>query len=446
MPGSTFRCQCKLCSEIFFGAARDTPYCSRCAKRIGYRPPRVEKPARPDPPPAALASEPASVAASSPAVSSPAAAEAITKAAEAPAAEGAGERPASGEAAADTVDVPQKPERKDDAGSHRGPGKRTPPAAPSANAPAPQPTAAAPAAPGEAKISDSLRHSVEHAYSYYAEEPDIALKEIIDKICLEFGLERRVVHEIVAPVHTSHIRQQSTQLTPQQRKEIGDRYQNMVLSGARPAPGRRKQIARDMALPANSVVAVVAQWAWNHHDPRELSREQKFQIEKSFWKYAGIGTSDRVNEEKLVRITDMNRTIAAELSFPAFAVARWIDQLHDDPRPMSRIPSVSEEVRDAIEAAYRVYLSADSPPADSLHRELSERFECTVRQAHKTLLLYRWRERLAHVESSPEEVEMVREALSNESRGPDDVDEQSAGVVDAENGDEDPSGNAGEIT
>lgn len=439
MPGSTFRCQCKLCSEIFFGAARDTPYCSRCAKQIGYRPPRAEKPARPERRPATPAEEPAPVLAAIPTEPTSERAESVNKSADAAA-------PIHVQAPTSHLDASagEAQEKREGRGSGRGPGKK-PPSSPVTASKVTEPStppAAPVAAGGDGKVSDSLRRSVEHAYSYYAEEPNIALREIIDKICLEFGLERRVVHEIVAPVHTSYIRQQSTQLTPQQRKEIGDRYQNMVLSGARPAAGRRKQIARDIGLPTNAVVAVVAQWAWNHHDPRELSREQKFLIEKCYWKQAGIGGGEPVNSGKPLRIADINHKIAAELSFPSFAVARWVDQLHDDPRPMNRIPSLDEEVREAIEAAYRVYLAADKPPAESLHRELAEQFGCTVRQAHKTLLLYRWRERLAHLESSPEEVEMLRQALVSESSPPNSLDDVAAGEEVAEPAEDDISEHA----
>ena len=295
------------------------------------------------------------------------------------------------------------------AGGRARPAKPRPSAPDQRKAAAAAPAASEPAAP--VKVTDSLKRSVEHAYEYYA-DPDAPLKDVLDKICVEFALPRKVVHEIISPIHTARLRERSAQLSQDTAKQVGAQYEAMMIAGSRPAGGRRKQIARDLLIPAKAVMAAVGQWSWRHHDPRQLSRVQKFQIERTYWEHIHRGDPDDAGR-LLPSLTDVVQAVAHDLGMPWMAVARWVDVLHDDIRPLSRAPGLTTELEQAIRSAYLDYLDGQAPPTDSLHRTLSDRFNCSVREVHRALLLYRWQERIRGVQTNPEEAEMVRPALSH---------------------------------
>ena len=384
----TFRSECKLCSEVFFGPVKETPYCARCAKRIGYRSPK--SPSRP-PAPGDRSSAPAETTpAARPVAPSPRSAPAARHVSDSNAATSLRANTSSITGASSKTAVPARPapsSRERGAGDGR------------------DHVAAGTEKPASARISESLRRSIEHAYEYYAGEPGTALKDINERICLEFGLDRQVVHEITARLHGAHLRQQSAQLTPEQRKEIGDRYHRMIELGARPSGGRRRQIAKEMGIPQTAVILQVGQWRIHHNDPRQLSRAEKFRIEKAYSRHV-----QDAPEGSRIALQELSDQLARDLNLPEPAVMNWIDQLHDDLRPLNHIPPIPVETTANLERAYREYLSADAPPDDALHHLLAESYGCTVRQAHRALLIYRWRERLAKMEHSEEETRMLHEA------------------------------------
>ncbi|MCA1597315.1 MAG: hypothetical protein LC772_12955, partial [Chloroflexi bacterium] len=87
--------------------------------------------------------------------------------------------------------------------------------------------------------------------------------------------------------------------------------------------------------------------------------------------------------------------------------------LYDDPRLLDHISLPPQPTRMQIQEDYVRYLEAPAPPDESLHRMLAERHGCTVRQAHFTLLLFRWNQRLMRLSSTAEEKEMVATAEQN---------------------------------
>ena len=419
----TFRSVCKLCDEVFFSSQREVPYCPRCAKRIGYRPPRTE--ARPQTTPTVVASEiadPAPVQVASVPSTPPPATLPSPRTSPAPAAppgrssirvergtsfEG-GERGANNEGPREiTV---RSGSGNATAGTAR-PGART-----NASKPAARPPRGAPAPPAPPKapvvISPALRLSIEHAYDYYAAEPEFTLKDIIDRICFDFGLDRQPVHEITAPRHGERLRQQSIRLSSDQRREIFERYARMVEQGIRPPGGRRRSIAREMGLTQNAVALAVAQWRSRRGDPHQLTREEKFQIERAFFQAIGTISGFEAPCRGLSPLADVVSRVAEHTSIQRGAVENWIDKLFDDPRPLNHVAPITESLARSIEAKYREYLSAERPPEASLHAYLATQFNCTLRQVHRTVLLYRWRERLGAVPTEPEDREMVDQSLA----------------------------------
>lgn len=440
----TFRSQCKLCDDIFFVPFKDIPYCPRCAKRIGFRypksPPDAAARSFPAVPPkgvqadagrgteksrgadAGINSRPGGETTASDLKPQPIYS-ALSGSSEATPVAGVREAnspseskpPAAFSSGTPPVEVPPL---RDDEG--RGPGRtrlqkrsHSSSGGPRRQAqhPGPREGVTAPAAP--ARITDSLRTSIEHAYEYHAAEAGVTLRDIIDRICLEFGLDRQTVNEVASRVHGERLKQQSSDLNDEQRKAISERYEQMVLAGERPADGRRRRLAREFGFSVNAVTMTISQWRWRHGDPRQLPRESKFEVERQFWQVIHDDRDSAIlanDGSPHLSLQEAVRQVATRVTIPLFTVARWVDQLYDDPRLLDHVPLPPPQIRERIEEDYRGYLAAMSPPEESLHRLLADRHGCTVRQAHLTLLLYRWRERLAHLSSAKEDREMVQAA------------------------------------
>ena len=165
-------------------------------------------------------------------------------------------------------------------------------------------------------------------------------------------------------------------LTEEQEQEIIRRYQAYVKRMERLLEGRRKRIASEMDLPYRAIVLAVRNW---NRKQKDLSREERFQVEKSYFRLL----------EKEVSFTGAKEQITRESGFDEWQVSRYLDLLHDGEDRLSKVPDVLPEQKTAVLAEYHAYLAASAPPALPLHALIAERTGVTPKQVHKVLLSYR---------------------------------------------------------
>ncbi len=173
--------------------------------------------------------------------------------------------------------------------------------------------------------------------------------------------------------------QEATPLTPAQIQEIVDRYQKYVEILERPTIGRRKTIAAVMGLTYPRVVLGLRQWNQQQAQTEELSREQRFAIEKIYFACLEEDTG----------FLEIKARIIQETGIIPWLVSRYLDLLHDGERKLQDVPSVAAEQENAILAEYRNYLAASGPPEPPLHALIGERTGVTPKQVYKVLLAYR---------------------------------------------------------
>ena len=168
-------------------------------------------------------------------------------------------------------------------------------------------------------------------------------------------------------------------LTEEQEQEVIERYQGYVEGMERPPKRRRKTIAAEMGLPYRAVVLAVRKWSQGQLQGKDLSREERFLVEKSYF-------SLLERESSLSRIKEQ---IAQETGLSDWQVCRYLDLLHDGEDRLRQVPEVSPEQRMAILSEYQAYLSAPGPPGTPLHALIAERTGVSPKQAYKVLLAYR---------------------------------------------------------
>jgi hypothetical protein len=166
-------------------------------------------------------------------------------------------------------------------------------------------------------------------------------------------------------------------LTEEQTKEIIDRYQRYVEVMERPPGGRRKTIAAEMGLPYHAVVMALR--TWNQAREKDLSREERFSLEKTYFSFPGKETSFDRLKERICRETGLN----------PWSVSRYLDILHDGEDKLKSVEDVSPEQKTAILAEYNNYLAGSAPPEPFLHPMIAEKIGIKVKQVHKVLLAYR---------------------------------------------------------
>ena len=78
-------------------------------------------------------------------------------------------------------------------------------------------------------------------------------------------------------------RREEVELTPAQIQEMIERYQIYVQRLERPPKGRRKTIAAEMGIPNRTVVLALRQWNQQQAQIEDLTREERFSIEKAYF-------------------------------------------------------------------------------------------------------------------------------------------------------------------
>jgi hypothetical protein len=166
-------------------------------------------------------------------------------------------------------------------------------------------------------------------------------------------------------------------LTEEQTREIIARYQAYVKVMERPTLGRRKTIAADMGIPYRAIVLILRNW--NQSQGMDLSREDRFSVEKAYFSFL----------EKEDSFAGLKERISRETGLSPWAVDRYLDILHDGEDKLQKIPEVSHEQRTAILGEYHIYLSGSGPPGPFLHPMIAEKTGVSPKQVYKILLVYR---------------------------------------------------------
>jgi hypothetical protein len=173
--------------------------------------------------------------------------------------------------------------------------------------------------------------------------------------------------------------QEKIDLTPAQIQEIVDRYQIYVEGLERPPQGRRRTIAVAMGIPYRNVVLALRQWNQQQAKIEDLTREERFSIEKAYFSRLEGNNSFSEIKEQIVQVTGLN----------PWVVSRYLDLLHDGGKKLQNVAPVTPEQEAAVLEEYRKYLSTSGPPSPPLHPLIAERTGVNPKQVSKVLLTYR---------------------------------------------------------
>jgi hypothetical protein len=187
------------------------------------------------------------------------------------------------------------------------------------------------------------------------------------------GSKPSQTHDVQVPVREKP----EIVLTEGQTQEIIARYQAYVQIMERPARGRRKTIAAEMGIPHRAVVLALR--SWNQSQGRDLNREERFSVEKTYFSFME-------NENSFSQLKDR---ICRETGLDPWSVSRYLDILHDGEDKLKVVPDVSLEQRTAILAEYKNYLNGFAPPDPFLHPMIAEKTGVDPKQVYKILLTYR---------------------------------------------------------
>jgi len=178
---------------------------------------------------------------------------------------------------------------------------------------------------------------------------------------------------------TPNRKREEIELTQAQIQEIVDRYQIYVQGLERPAHGRRRTIAVTMGIPYRNVVLALKQWNQQQAQFKELTREERFSVEKAYFCYL----------ERKNSFSEIKEQISQETGLSPWEVSRYLDILHDGEKKLRKVPNGSSDQETAVLNEYRKYLSASGPPPSPLHPLIAERTGVLPKQVYKVLLTYR---------------------------------------------------------
>ena len=246
----------------------------------------------------------------------------------------------------------------------------------------PAPPAAPQGAQSPLLLTEELRDRVRACYESYRGRTDLTLKKIHKEMAKELQLPKSLV---ARALHRERI------LTAQEEEEVVRRYQRYVARMERPPRGRRRTIAEEMGIPYATVADCLREWTEKQPSLPSLTRGQRFQIEKDYFRFLDEGKS----------LGQTMAEIAKETGFDPWQVARYLDWLHDGEQRLKKVPEVADDQREIILAGYDDYLAAPSPPGPFLHDALKEKAGATDKQVHKVLLAYRL-SRLREIQARPD--------------------------------------------
>jgi hypothetical protein len=230
------------------------------------------------------------------------------------------------------------------------------------------------------ELTPELREQIARAYEQEMAAGEIPLQEAVvrisDKLWVTRAAVTNAINKIIHPDVT---------ITPEMKEHIIETYRGYVARGERPPGGRRSTIAKALGIPFRQVRDIVYEWSlaqYAQSPTADLSREQRFEIEKLYW--------DELNKKRYT-LSEIPVKMAEQLGYTTpYQVSRWIDTLHDDESRFARFPDVSPEVEQRILEMYRQYIAAPTPPKDGLHFTIATAIgDISQRQVHKVLQRYR---------------------------------------------------------
>jgi hypothetical protein len=239
--------------------------------------------------------------------------------------------------------------------------------------PPPPPPAPKPAEQEPAVLTGELKDRVLQEYETYGDRPDYPLRKVHQEIARKLGIKRALVVEGLKGTVKGRV------LTPEEEAEVIKRYRDYVERMERPPAGRRKTIAKDLQVPFRLVASAIQGWKRSLRPVEELTREQRFEIEKAYFRFSGEGKS----------LNETLGEIEHKSGLSHWPILRFLDLIHDGEKLLKKVPEVTEEQEQSIIKGYFDYLSASAPPGPFLHTLLAEKSGATYKQVHKVLLTLR---------------------------------------------------------
>lgn len=234
--------------------------------------------------------------------------------------------------------------------------------------------------PKSTELTPELRAQIDRMYQEQFAGKGIEWRGMVAQISDKLWVNRKCVsaalREIIYP---------KVPASPAVRAQVIELYDGFVERGERPAEGRRRKISELLGLSYHQVKNIVYEWSQSQYDRSptpDLSREQRFAIEKLYWNELA---------KKQSRLSEFPAKIAEQLEYlTAYQVSRWLDKLHDDDHKFEQVDDVPAEIEQRILNAYREYLAASQPPEQGLHSTIAQLIGgVTNRQVHKVLQRFR---------------------------------------------------------
>jgi hypothetical protein len=241
--------------------------------------------------------------------------------------------------------------------------------------------------PKVGELTPELRERIEQIYREEYDGKEVPRAEMVQQISDKVWLKRTIVSAII-----HRIQQPEIELTPELKARVIELYEGYVRKGERPAEGRRKTIGHMLGIPYHQVKDLVYKWSLSQYElspMHDLSREQKFAMEKIYW--------DELKKGRY-RFNEMPEKIAEQVGYAtSYQVARWLDMLYDDERKFEKVEDLPDEIVQRIREEYMQYLEAPKPPELGLHTTLAQKIGgISARQVHKVLHRFRKEMRAAY--------------------------------------------------
>ncbi|MGH9769565.1 MAG: hypothetical protein ACREAB_19235, partial [Blastocatellia bacterium] len=174
--------------------------------------------------------------------------------------------------------------------------------------------------PKAAELTPELREQMIQIYQEQFAAGAAPANEIISQISDRLWVRRKVIGHVV-----NRLIHPAVPITPELKERIIEMYKGYVERSERPAGGRRRTIAAEVGIPLHQVRNIVYEWSLSQYAQSptpELSREQRFEVEKAYWDELG---------SKRYRYDELPEKIAERLGYvTAYQVLRWLDTLYDD--------------------------------------------------------------------------------------------------------------------
>ena len=222
-------------------------------------------------------------------------------------------------------------------------------------------------------LTEELKERIFNEYEPYRHQEALPWKEIHRAIAKNMKIPKRLVGEALKD------ERKRLDIPKETRQEIIRRYHDYVVQMERPPKGRRKTIAADLGVTFRAVAVTVRDWKRELSSVKELNREQRFRIEKSYFQAL----------ENRRPLADLAEEMAGAIGGSPFDILRYLDLIHDGIERLKKVPDATPEEWKVVLSAYTEYLSAASPPEPFLHNLIAAKTGVTPQTVHKTLLQYR---------------------------------------------------------